>query len=153
MKNLVTPPLFGAFVFLAFLSFIIPGCKIEAEAIEYGHDQCHYCKMNIVDKEHASQFVTEKGKQFKFDAIECMVNELKEKKDHKTAILLVSNYGASTMTDAKTATFLVSPEIRSPMGANLSGFSTADLADKAQKKHGGKTYTWNELEAVVEKVQ
>lgn len=135
-------------LFVLFLG--LSSCKIEAEPIEYGHDQCHYCKMNIVDREHASQYVTPKGKQFKFDAIECMVNDLRD--NPKTpAILLVSDYGQSQMTPAKAASYLISPEIQSPMGANLSGFATKVGALKIKEEHGGKIYTWDELQKVVSK--
>ena len=61
------------------LSFFMVSCKIEPQPIEYGKDQCNFCVMNIVDQNHSAQYVTKKGKQFKFDAIECMVNEVNEK--------------------------------------------------------------------------
>jgi copper chaperone NosL len=121
-------------------------CKVEPQKIEYGKDQCSFCKMNVVDKTHAAQYVTKKGKQFKFDAIECMVNDINEKGEEQIAILLVANYGnPGEMIDAKTATFLVSKEIKSPMGANLSAFSSKNKADESLQEFGGKNYTWETL--------
>jgi len=118
-------------------------CKVAPEAIEYGKDQCDFCKMNIVDKMHASQFVTAKGKQFKFDAIECMVHYIDQNNEEKIALLLVADYGKpGEMTEAKTATFLISPAIKSPMGANLSGFSSKNTAEEIQQKNLGEIYTW-----------
>jgi copper chaperone NosL len=103
--------------------------------------------MNIVDKTHAAQYVTKKGKQFKFDAIECMVNDVSEKKQEELAILLVANYGSpGEMIPAKTATFLISKEIKSPMGANLSAFSMLEKAQEFQHKHSGKIYSWEALQ-------
>ena len=49
------------------------------------------------------------------------------------------------MIDAKTATYLISEEIKSPMGANLSAFSLKSKAEELQKKHGGVNYTWETL--------
>mgnify|MGYP001821631111 CR=1 FL=1 len=122
-------------------------CKVEPVPIEFGKDQCSFCVMNIVDKTHAAQYVTKKGKQFKFDAIECMMNDLTEKSELKLAFMLVSDYGnPGQMTDAKTATYLISPEIKSPMGANLSAFSSVDKASEAQQNHTGKIYTWEALQ-------
>jgi len=122
-------------------------CKVEPQKIEYGKDQCNFCSMNIVDKTHAAQYVTKKGKQFKFDAIECMVNDVSEKKQEELAILLVANYGSpGEMIPAKTATFLISKEIKSPMGANLSAFSMLEKAQEFQQKHSGKMYTWEALQ-------
>ena len=76
MKINFYKPFIGSGILLLTIS-----CKVEPEAIEYGKDQCSFCEMNIVDKTHAAQYVTKKGKQFKFDAIECMVNDLNEKNE------------------------------------------------------------------------
>jgi len=121
-------------------------CKVEPEAIEYGKDQCSFCKMNIVDKTHAAQLVTAKGKQFKFDAIECMVNYIGQNREEKTALLLVADYGnPGEMTEAEKATYLITPAIKSPMGANLSGFSVKSAAEEVQQKNQGEIYTWESL--------
>lgn len=121
-------------------------CKVAPEAIEYGKDQCSFCKMNIVDQTHSAQLVTAKGKQFKFDAIECMVNYLDQNREEKIAISLVADYGnPGEMTDAETATYLISEEIKSPMGANLSAFSAKNSAEEIQQKHSGEIFTWETL--------
>ena len=118
-------------------------CKVEPEAIEFGKDQCSFCKMNIVDKTHSAQFVTAKGKQFKFDAIECMVNYIGQKNEEKIALLLVADYGyPGEMTEAEKATYLITPAIKSPMGANLSAFSAKNKAEEVQRKNQGEIYTW-----------
>ena len=141
MKNKLLKPLIGAVILLVSIS-----CKIEPTAIEYGKDQCSFCKMNVVDKTHAAQYVTKKGKQFKFDSIECMINGLNNKNEQNLAMLLVANYGnPGEMIDAKTATYLISKAIKSPMGANLSAFSSKDKAEELQQKHEGLIFTWETL--------
>lgn len=128
------------------LLLIYISCKIEPAAIEYGKDQCSFCVMNIVDKTHASQYVTKKGKQFKFDAIECMVNNLNEKNEVDLAFILVADYeNPGQMIDASTAIYLISKEIKSPMGANLSAVTTIENAQKLQQKYIGEIYTWEAL--------
>ncbi|HCE55114.1 MAG: nitrous oxide reductase accessory protein NosL [Lutibacter sp.] len=131
----------GTIVFLLTIS-----CKVAPEAIEYGKDQCSFCKMNIVDQTHSAQFVTAKGKQFKFDAIECMVNYLDENIEEKIAISLVADYAnPGEMTEAEIATYLITPAIKSPMGANLSAFSAKNTAEEFQEKHSGEIFTWELL--------
>ena len=49
------------------------------------------------------------------------------------------------MTPAKEATYLISKEIKSPMGANLSGFASKEKALISQRDNGGDIYTWQEL--------
>ena len=141
MKLNFLKPITGVVILLLTIS-----CKVEPQAIDYGKDQCSFCVMNIVDKTHAAQYVTKKGKQFKFDAIECMVNDVSEKNEEELAILLVANYGnPGEMIPAKTATYLVSKEIKSPMGAYLSAFSILEKAQELQQKHSGEIYTWETL--------
>jgi len=122
---------------------LLVSCKVEPEQINYGSDACHFCKMTIVDQQHAAQYVTDKGKQFKYDAIECMVNELAEKKRDDIAILLVADYNSpGHMTSAISSVYLISPAIKSPMGANLSGFSTENDALEAKGENEGEIYSW-----------
>ena len=62
------------------------------------------------------------------------------------AFILVANYAnPGELVDANSVTFLISEKIKSPMGANLSAFSTAETAKKARSMHGGKVYTWQEI--------
>ena len=141
MKVKFLKPVIGIIILLLTIS-----CKVEPETIEYGKDQCSFCVMNIVDKTHAAQYVTKKGKQFKFDAIECLVNDLSEKNEGDLAIILVANYSnPGEMIDAKTASYLISPNIKSPMGANLSAVSTFENAKELQQKYAGEIYTWELL--------
>src|SRR6056297_445306 len=100
------------------------GCTVAPKPIDYGHVGCHYCSMTIVDKQHAAQLVTKKGKVFNFDAIECMMNHLKDEGESTMALFLVNDFDRpGELVDAKKATYLVSENIPSPMGALLSAFS------------------------------
>lgn len=141
MKVNFLKPFAGLFILLLTIS-----CKVEPEAIAYGKDQCSFCMMNIVDKTHAAQYVTKKGKQFKFDAVECLVNDLSNKNENDLAIILVANYSnPGEMINAKTASYLISPNIKSPMGANLSAVSNFENAKELQQKYAGEIYTWELL--------
>ena len=53
---------------------VITGCEVSPQPIDYGNEVCDFCKMTIVDTQHATEIVTKKGKTYKFDASECMVN-------------------------------------------------------------------------------
>ncbi|MDC9721177.1 MAG: nitrous oxide reductase accessory protein NosL [Urechidicola sp.] len=132
-------------IFAAML-LLFTACTIEAEKINYGADACHFCKMTIVDQRHAAQYVTQKGKQFKYDAIECLLNELSETGSENVKIVLVSDYmNPGVVTDATTATYLVSEEIKSPMGAFLTGFAKYDEAKDFMKSDKDKLYTWQTI--------
>ncbi|MFK7783299.1 nitrous oxide reductase accessory protein NosL [Psychroserpens sp.] len=130
---------------IALLLFFI-SCNVSPKPIDYGSDGCHFCKMTIVDKVHAAEIITQKGKVYKFDATECMINYIEEFDTSEIALYLSNNYmKPEALIDATKATFLISNNIPSPMGAFLSAFENQDDAKKMQAQKGGTLYTWEEL--------
>ena len=128
------------------LLWLFYSCNISPKAINYGADGCHYCKMTIVDKIHAAEIVTKKGKVYTFDATECMVNFKKEFDTSEIKLYLSNNYNEpEALIDATKATFLISKNIPSPMGAYLSAFKTKNEALMVQSEKGGTIYSWQEL--------
>jgi copper chaperone NosL len=128
------------------LLLVFTSCNVGPQAINYGSDGCHFCKMTIVDKVHAAEIVTKKGKIYKFDATECMIHFMKEFDIAEIKLYLSNNYSEpEVLIDATTATFLISKNIPSPMGAFLSAFKTEKEAEKIQTEKGGTLYSWNQL--------
>jgi len=126
--------------------FVLMACSVEQKPISYGKDACHYCKMNIVDQQHASEIVTKKGKVFKYDAIECMINDFDNNRAENVALFLVMDYkNPNNFLDAKLATYLISENITSPMNGNLSAFKTETEAKEMQTLKSGNCYSWQEL--------
>jgi len=127
--------------------FILNSCSVEPKKIKYGEDHCHYCDMTVVDKTHASEYVTKKGKAYTFDAIECLVNDLNENKNEDMmSFILVANYSnPGELITATDATYLISESIKSPMGANLSAFKLKEKAIEYLNKGNGKIYNWEQL--------
>ena len=125
---------------------VLMSCSVEQKPISYGKDACHYCKMNIVDQQHASEIVTKKGKVFKYDAIECMANDNDNNTADNVALYLVMDYkNPNNFLDAKLATYLISENISSPMNGNLSAFNTKSEADEMKALKSGDCYSWDEL--------
>lgn len=128
------------------LFLVLCACSSKPVAIEYGVDGCYFCKMTIVDKVHAAEVVTQKGKVYKFDATECMINFMDEFNTSTIKLYLSNNYTEpEALIDATTATFLISKNVPSPMGAFLSAFKNKEDAVKVQTAKGGTIYTWEEL--------
>lgn len=136
---------FSTLIFVLLLT--ITSCKVEPKEINYGNVHCLYCDMTVVDKNHAAQYVTKKGKTYTFDAIECLTQKIiKENNEDQMAFILVADYANhGSLIDVKTATFLISEKIKSPMGANLSAFNSKEIAEKIQTEKGGELYTWKTL--------
>jgi len=133
-------------VILLFLAVIFASCTNTPKPVVYGSDGCHYCSMTIVDKQHAAQFMTKKGKSFAFDATECMLNHMKELDSETLALFLVNDFNApGKFVDATSATYLISKNIPSPMGEFLSAFALKEDAEIALEGNGGELFTWLEI--------
>lgn len=142
MSNFMKRYLINLFVYCILLT----GCNSAPKPIAYGSDGCYFCSMTIVDKQHAAQFMTKKGRSYAFDASECMLNHLKKIDKETIALFLVNDYTApGEMIDATNATYLISKNIPSPMGEFLTAFGTKEAAQSAQAENQGELFTWEEL--------
>ncbi|WP_422858469.1 nitrous oxide reductase accessory protein NosL [Flagellimonas sp. S174] len=134
------------------LLILILSCKVAPEPIVYGETSCNFCSMTVVDKQHAAQLVTAKGKVFNFDALECMINYLSEVEVQEIGLLLTNTYHQpEVLTEVQNCTFLISEGIPSPMGAYLTAFQTVGEAQTALAEHHGELFTWEELRVRFEK--
>lgn len=135
----------GALTSVALLLFL-SSCSISPQPINYGKDACSYCKMNIVDKQHGAELVTKKGKVYKYDAIECMLNDIESKNESEIGLLLVNTFDVPIeLKEATTATFLISEKLPSPMGAFLTAFDSKSTAKTKMDEIGGEIFKWEEL--------
>lgn len=133
---------------LLFTLFFISSCTVTERPIVYGSDGCDQCKMIIMDKRYGSEIVTSKGKVYTFDSVECLIGFLNDNKDSgmQTDLLLVTSYtDPGKLIDAKTANYLISDLMPSPMGAFITAFGNYDLAKDYYTSSGGHLYTWEEL--------
>ena len=128
------------------LIVLFASCEVKPQEISYGSDACHFCKMTIVDTKHAAQLVTEKGKAFKYDAIECMLNHLNEWDQAPVRFHLVVDFSnPKVLVDATTAYYLKSEAIPSPMGANISAFKNPISRAQVVNENEGDLLSWNSL--------
>jgi copper chaperone NosL len=136
------------FSFLLLAFSLTLGCSKEISPIDYGKDQCSHCRMTIVDNKYGSEIVTQKGKAMKFDAAECLINYLLTNKvaESDLDMMLVTDLTQpGKFIDARSASFLISPKLRSPMGENISAFPDKKSAEKFQSEFGGEVYDWAAL--------
>ncbi|MEG9326802.1 nitrous oxide reductase accessory protein NosL [Salinimicrobium catena] len=128
-------------IYLVFLTILV-SCSQEPEPIDYGNEACHFCEMTIVNPAFSAQAVSTKGKQYKYDAIECMVNDLLQK-DIEMAVLKVADHSRpGSMIDAEKAAFIINDSIKSPMGANLAALKRSEVSPNNES---GRVLTWAEL--------
>ena len=131
---------------LIVLTFFL-SCEVKPVEINYGTDHCHFCKMTIVDRQHAAQMVTVKGRAYKYDAIECMMNASQSWEGPAIKYYLTNDYtNPGELIDARNAAYLISESIPSPMGEFLSAFSSRFERDKMLDSAGGEALNWDQLQ-------
>lgn len=124
-------------------------CNPAVEPINYGEEECSFCKMAIVDQRYGAEILSKTGKVFKYDAIECMVNALCENSDvspdnfHSAYVADFTKPG--NLAEATESFYLYSKKLPSPMGAYLTSFSTKAGVDMARSEFAGDVLTWKEL--------
>ena len=132
------------------LAVLVAACKVEPEAIRYGTDNCHSCKMTLMDKRFGAEVVTTKGKIYKFDDVNCLMDFLDsgEVGVRDVKYTLVTDFSQpAKLIDATIAFYLKSPEIKSPMASQVAAFETEESHTHHKKELNGIYLTWGELTA------
>jgi copper chaperone NosL len=130
---------------LLFILLILNACSKSPEEINYGEDECEYCKMLITDNKYGAEIITDKGKTYKFDSIECLIGfaSVKNLLGGETQNLLVSDFSnPGNFTDARNAHYVQNDNYRSPMGLNVSAFGDKSKSDKFISDNGGQNLGW-----------
>lgn len=133
------------FIFLIIVvlfSFIVCNSKQEAVPISFGNDQCSYCKMTISNPQFGAELITLKGRIIKYDAAECMVNHLNEEAPKFQKLYAVAHDKPKELKAVDSLHFLISPDFRSPMGANLAAFYNKGNLDN---KYHSQLMDWQTL--------
>lgn len=121
-------------------------CSVKPDPIHYGEDLCVACQMKIMDHRYGTEIVTEKGKVFKFDSVECLVEFLQENESEEFPLILLTPFDKpGKLVDARESRVLHSPNLPSPMGMYLTAFETEATALSFKDSHGGKVYCWKGL--------
>lgn len=142
-------------LFFSLMMLVISSCSKKPEPIAYGEDECEFCKMIVMDKRYGAELVTDKGKIYKFDSVECLVGYIDNKKlnEKDYSSVWVGNYSnPGKLIDASKAIYLKNDELRSPMGLNVLAVETQDQFDIIFDKDGGKKLVWKDLFPLVKEM-
>lgn len=123
-------------------------CSVSPEPIQYGHDNCVECQMTIMDQRYGTEIVSGKGKVYKFDSIECLVDFLdkNENGDETFSYILFTSFDQpGKFVDASECQVLFSKNLPSPMGMYLTAFETIQAAEKFKAEFGGTLQSWTSL--------
>lgn len=130
------------------VSVTLGSCSVEPEPLQYGKDACHACRMILMDHKFGSEIVTQKGKIYKFDDVNCLVRFLDkgEVKEEDIAHLLIVDFATpEKLIDARSALYVRSEAIKSPMASGVAAFETRETMEQHNREWKGILLSWGEL--------
>jgi len=129
---------------------LLTGCAKKPAAFAFDTDACEQCSMTISDQRYGAEFVSDRGRSYKFDSVECMIRSLapggkfSDVTVHSSYVMDYAHPGR--VVDATRAVYLVSAALPSPMGANVSSFNARAIANTVQKEKGGDMMDWEAIQ-------
>ncbi len=140
--------------FILFIALTLLSCTPVEPTIEFGKAECAHCRMNVVDRQYGAALVTEKGRQYVFDDVSCMVHFVEKgtvAEGQVKAWFVCDHAKPGTLIDATTALYLHGPAFRSPMRGDVAAFS-GEQARKASAEDGNaQAMDWNVVRQLLAK--
>jgi copper chaperone NosL len=136
------------FAFLISLLGLFIACEQKPEPIKYGDDECELCRMRIMDNKYGAELVTEKGKVYKYDSIECLIGYALNKNliGEQNHLMLVSDYSKpGELVNARKSFYVHNNNFSSPMGLNVSAFANESGQLKFITENSGEKLNWIEV--------
>ena len=109
------------------LATVVAACSADTapQPVALGKDNCEGCNMTIVDQKFACEFITDKGKCFKFDDLSCLFHYMNKQQvsDSTVARIYVADYTApDSLIDVTKAHLVLGATIQSPMNGGVAAF-------------------------------
>lgn len=140
-------------VFALAMFFLPLGCgRPGPTPIQYGVDQCDYCKMTIADQKFGSELVTAKGKVYKYDSIECLAaaDSQMDKATGTVHSRWVTDFSSpGSFLEIPKATIVATERQKSPMGVGLVAVASQSEAEALIQSVGGAVLDWPGVKSLV----
>jgi copper chaperone NosL len=138
--------------FILYIAVALLSCTQAEPTIEFGKAECAHCRMNVVDRQYGAALVTEKGRQYVFDDVSCMVHFVEKgtvAEGQVKAWYVCDHAKPGTLIDATTALYLHGPAFRSPMRGDVAAFAGAVERANASKQEGSTPLDWTSVRQVM----
>lgn len=124
-------------------------CTPEPKSIMYGIDVCHYCKMTLVDGFYGAETVTQKGRVYIFDAIECMAASIIRDQIPDEQIfdyyVVAMETEQNDLIPVSDAFLIITEKLPSPMGLNIVSVKDSSVAEDMALMYYGTINSWEEV--------
>jgi len=125
--------------------FTMQSCAGGPQPIKYGRDACDFCKMTIMQRKFANEWVTDKGKVFRFDDVHCLFSFRKNNKSNGTVYM--NDFTAKKeLVKAGEMFFVMSDEIKAPMGGHIAAFADKSSAEEFARRNNVIELAWRQVE-------
>jgi copper chaperone NosL len=129
---------------------LLPGCENGPQPIAFGKDSCAECNMTLVDKRFGAEFVTGKGKVFKFDDVNCMVEFIKREphvSDSSAKRFIIAFNEGGALTGSDELVFIKHKGLRTPMRSHVVAFRDKASAQATLDElgEGGSFLSWEDI--------
>lgn len=135
------------------LPLVFVQCSTGPQPIQYGTDNCDFCKMTLMDKRYGAEIMTKKGKAYKFDDANCLV--LFDKEGTVKSADVAGHYIADfshegVLLETEKAVFLHSDKLKTPMASQVAAFASQADLEKIKSQTGGEMLTWEQVRDLFE---
>ena len=103
--------------------------------------------MLIMDAKWGAEIVTSKGKVFKFDDVNCMINYMREsglKTDEIAHLMVVDFKNPGNLINAYNSWYIYSEDLRSPMASGVAAFETNSDLNSYNVSNKGTSMNWEQ---------
>ncbi len=129
------------FLLLVIILITVVSCSDDRQSgpveIYYGEDICERCKMIISEKDFAAQYKLSNVKTVKFDDLGCMFHYMK-KENQSISSVYVFDYSSKEWIDGKSAYYVWSENITTPMGHGLLAVKNTQDAQVLVREQNGQ---------------
>ncbi|WP_051331026.1 nitrous oxide reductase accessory protein NosL [Aneurinibacillus terranovensis] len=129
---------------------LLPACaqkeSAQPQPIDEAVDTCTKCHMAIKNNGYAAQYITEDGKNVKFDDLGCMQTYIKDHPNVKVAAEFVEDSQSKEWIQLKDASYVFAMDVPTPMGYGMHAFKEKAAAESFSKTKGiGQVMTYNDI--------
>jgi len=138
----------GKIAVAAGIMLVMQSCATGPQPIKYGSDACDFCKMTIMEKKFACEWITSKGKVFRFDDVHCLLSYNKVNKAEGLAY--INDFtGNGDLVKANELFFVNAAVLKAPMGGNMAAFTKKTAAETFSNTNQGQILNWEAVEKTV----
>ena len=132
--------------------FIISGCDEQATvgppSVQLDDSVCDYCNMIISDERWSTATIIQgpRGPEPRlFDDFNCQANYESKHPDLVILARWSHNYPTREWLSTEQAVFLISKDLRSPMGSNIAAFASQSEAEATETDFNGDIMTFDAI--------